>query len=148
MTIPTHLVAGLMVGKLTGDYSFALVGALGPDVDHLVSYAKNGVLLNPKEFWKTITNTSDPYGDQRYYLHNVLVFVSISAFVYYFNSQIGIALGLAYLSHLILDALDDADYFPFFPNKKIVIKGPVGYFSKEELIFFLVLACAFFWYNI
>ncbi len=44
MFIITHFIAGLLIGKLTGNYTFALVGAVLIDVDHLFSYVKHRVL--------------------------------------------------------------------------------------------------------
>ena len=144
MTFPTHLMAGLVLGKLTGNYPLSIGVAIGIDVDHLFSYAKNGILLKPRKFLRTISDKNDPYGDQRYILHNVLVFVLISGIVFIIDNKIGFVLCLAYFSHLILDALDGSDYFPFFPNKKINLKGPVEYFSKAEFLLIILLVITFF----
>ena len=144
MTLPTHLITGLVIGKITGQYSFAIVGALFVDIDHIFSYVKNGVLINPRKFWKTITDTNDPYGDQRYILHNFLIFLALIGIFLFFNQRLGLVFGLAYLSHLVLDALDNADYFPFFPNKKINLRGPVKYFSRQEFLLMFVLVMTFF----
>ncbi|MDP2788529.1 MAG: metal-dependent hydrolase [bacterium] len=144
MTLPTHLMTGLILGKLTGNYSLSVAGALLVDIDHLLSYAKNGLLLKPKEFFKTVFAQDDQYGDQRYFLHNVFVFILISGIVYIIDNKIGFILGIAYFSHLILDALDNSDYFPFFPNKKINIRGPIGYFSKQEFFIILLLVIIFY----
>ena len=141
MTFPTHLMAGLVIGKLTGNYSLSIAVAVGVDIDHVFSYAKNGILLKPKKFLQTVFNRDDPYGDQRFFLHNVLVFILISGIVFFINPQIGFIFSLAYLSHIILDALDNSDYFPFFPNKKINIRGPIEYASWKELpiVCFLII---------
>jgi membrane-bound metal-dependent hydrolase YbcI (DUF457 family) len=143
MSFPTHLITGLILGKLTGNYTLSLSGAILVDLDHLYSYAKSGVLFKSKKFWQTITDQADPYGDQRSILHNVFVFILISGIVAAINLKIGLILGLAYLSHLILDALDNADYWPFFPNKKVNLRGPVGYFSKQEVFLMLVLSVVY-----
>ena len=139
MTLPTHLMAGLVLGKITGNYSLSLAGAVLVDADHIFSYTKAKILFRPKELWRTLTDKNDPYGDQRYFLHNFFVFILITGTSAFINLQTGLIVGLAYLSHLILDALDDADYFPFFPNKKINLRGPIGYFSKSEFVFALFL---------
>lgn len=143
MTFPTHLLAGLVIGKLTGNYGLSIVGATCVDIDHIYTYAKNGVLLNPKKFFTTVFDREDPYGDQRNILHNVLVFLLISVVTFIINHQIGLVLFLAYLSHLILDALDKSDYFPFFPSKKVNIRGFIDYFSKEEFLIMIFLGVVF-----
>ena len=144
MTLPTHIMAGMVIGKLTGNYSLSIGMAIAPDIDHLFSYAKSGVLFKPVEFFKTVFAREDPYGDQRYILHNILVFVIISVVVFLINSDVGLIFSLAYFSHIILDALDGSDYFPFFPNKKVNIRGPVNYFSKQEFFILLLLILVYF----
>jgi membrane-bound metal-dependent hydrolase YbcI (DUF457 family) len=144
MTLPTHLMAGLILGKITGNYPLSIGIGVGIDVDHVFSYFKNGILLKPKKFLKTIFNKDDPYGDQRFILHNVLVFILLSMIVLMFNRTIGVVFALAYFSHIFLDALDSSDYFPFFPNKKLNLHGPIKYFSKQEFTVFLLLIVVFF----
>jgi membrane-bound metal-dependent hydrolase YbcI (DUF457 family) len=144
MTFPTHLMAGLVIGKLTGNYSLSIAGSLFLDIDHAFSYAKNGILLKPKQLWKAVTDREDPYGDQRYFLHNFFVFLIITTIVLLLDLRIGLIFGIAYLGHLILDALDNSDYFPFFPNKKFNVRGPIRYFSIEESLVFFLLVIIFF----
>ncbi|MBI5733582.1 MAG: metal-dependent hydrolase [Candidatus Kerfeldbacteria bacterium] len=141
MLLPTHLLGGLIIGKIMGDYPAALAGALLVDLDHLVSYFKSGVWFNFKKFTKAITNRNDPWGDQRNVLHNVILGLVISASVAVFDYKFGIVFALGYLSHLVLDALDNSDYFPFFPNKKVNLKGPIKYFSIAEVMVMLGLLC-------
>ncbi len=144
MTIPTHLMAGIVIGKITGDYTLSIVGATFLDLDHVASYAKHGILQKPKRLWQALTDTGDPYGDQRYLFHNFIVFLIISGIILSIDFKIGMIFGFGYLSHIVLDALDDADYYPLFPNKKISIRGPVGYFSRSELLFLTFLIIVFF----
>mgnify|MGYP001559157947 FL=1 len=70
MFLFAHLFAGLIIGKIYGNYLIAIVGALIIDLDHLIPYIKNKIIFNPKKLWKTITNSKDPYGNQRNYLHS------------------------------------------------------------------------------
>ncbi|MFA4818228.1 MAG: metal-dependent hydrolase [Patescibacteria group bacterium] len=134
MLLPTHLLGGLIIGEITGNYTAALAGALLVDLDHLVSYFKNGALFSFKKFIKTITNRHDPWGDQRNVLHNVIFGLVVSAMVAVFDYKFGMVFALGYLSHLALDALDNSDYFPFYPHKRINLKGPIKYFSIAEII--------------
>jgi len=34
MTLPTHALLGLIIGKATGNYSFAIASSVLPDIDH------------------------------------------------------------------------------------------------------------------
>ncbi len=144
MTFPTHLLAGLIVGKLTGNYSLGIVSSVAMDVDHLQSYFKSGVIFKPKVFWQTITNPADPYGNQRGYLHNVLVFIVISGVLFMVLRNIALPIVLGWLGHLILDALDNSDYWPFYPNKKINLKGPIIFASRWEILFTFLLVGIYF----
>jgi len=135
-----HLVIGLLIGKLTGQYWLSLFGALFPDIDHFVSYVRNGI-LSPKKFWKTITVPEDPYGDQRYLLHNLWVVGGLSVVSLLFG---GVALAIGYISHILLDMLDASDYFILYPSKRFNIKGPIQYFSLQEMIFTIVITCVLY----
>lgn len=137
-----HLFAGLIIGKLFGNYIIALLGALLVDIDHLIVYAKHGILFNPKKFWKTITNPLDPYGNQRNFLHSFFTWIIISAIIFLIDFRIGIIFSLAYLSHLILDLLDGSDFYPLYPLK-FNIKGPIKYLSMQEWIVTLILLIVF-----
>ncbi len=141
MLLPTHLLGGLIIGKITGDYTAALAGAVLVDSDHLLSYFKNGVWFSFKKFIKTVTSQDDPWGDQRNVLHNVIWALIISALVVVFNYKFGVVFALGYLSHLVLDALDNSDYFPFYPSQRLNLKGPIKYFSIAEVVVMLGLFC-------
>ena len=144
MFLLAHLAAGLIIGKLTQNYLVALIAALFVDIDHLIPYIKHKVIFNLKKFWKTITNPKDPYGGQRNYLHSIFGFILVSLIVFLFDQRIGIVFSLGYLSHLLLDVLDNSDFYPFYPIKEINIKGPVKYFSKAEFALTLILFIIFF----
>jgi membrane-bound metal-dependent hydrolase YbcI (DUF457 family) len=144
VTIPTHLIAGLLIGKLTGNYPLAIASSALVDVDHLQSYIKSGVILKPKLFWKTITDQADPYGNQRGYLHNTFVFFIISSLLYLFFSVAIVPFILGWLGHLILDALDNSDYWPLYPNKRVNLKGPILYATYQELLFAIFLLSLYF----
>lgn len=138
-----HLFAGLIIGKIFGNYLIALMGALLIDLDHLIVYAKHGILLSPKKFWKTITNPLDSLGYQRNFLHSFFAWIIISIIIFLVDFRIGIIFSLAYLSHLFLDALDNSDFYPFYPWKKFNIRGPIKYFSMQEWIVTLILLIVF-----
>ena len=134
MTLPTHILLGSIIGQLTGNLVLAIAVSVLVDIDHLYSYIKSKVIFSPRKFWKTVTDKNDPYGDQRGYLHNVIVAGIISVIVWLALPLVGLTFALAYFGHLLLDALDKSDYWPLFPNKKINITGFVGYFSPGEVM--------------
>ncbi len=143
MTIPTHILLGAIIGKVTGNYALAIGASVIPDIDHFGSYIKSGVIKKPKVFWDTITSADDPHGDQRGILHNLFFFLIISALFYIFLPKIALVLVLGWFGHIILDALDKSDYWPFYPNKSVNIRGLIKYASAQELMFFLALLIIF-----
>lgn len=144
MTLPTHALAGLIIGKITGDFPTALAGSLVMDLDHTISYFRHGILFKPRKLFRAISTEADPWGDQRNFLHSIFSWVVISSLLLAINFEFGLIFSIAYLFHLVFDALDGADFYPFFPLKKFVIKGFVRYYSKEEIVFDIILIAAFF----
>ena len=137
-----HLLAGLIIGKLSGSYLVALIGALFVDLDHLIIYIKHKIILKPKKLWRIIINHRDPYGFQRNFLHSFISWAIISVIILIINFNLGAVFSLAYLTHLLFDLVDNADFYPFYPFKWNV-KGPIKYFSKGEMIFTLILLAIF-----
>lgn len=135
MTFPTHLLAGLIIGKVSGDYSAALAGSLLIDMDHIISYHRHGILFKPKELIKAVSSEKDPWGDQRFYLHTIPGLIVISLIVMVINLNVGLVVFSAYLVHLIFDALDSSEYYPLFPSKTLTLTGPIKYNSKTEVLF-------------
>jgi membrane-bound metal-dependent hydrolase YbcI (DUF457 family) len=143
MTLPTHVLVGLIIGRITGDFTTALVGSLVMDLDHAISYFRHGILFKARQLLKAISHEEDPWGDQRNFLHSIFSWAAISAVILFINFQIGLVFSVAYFFHLVLDALDGADFYPFFPFfKKVVIKGFVKYYSSQEIIFDICLMLA------
>jgi membrane-bound metal-dependent hydrolase YbcI (DUF457 family) len=131
--IGAHLAAGLLIGKLTGNYVPAVIGALFLDLDHIIPYIKHGAFSSVKKFFKTTTMTDAGAWDDRNYFHSLFSFFAISAAVYFINFEIGITFSLGYLSHLVLDSIDSCGIHLFYPIKAVRLHGPIGYFSKAEL---------------
>lgn len=139
MTLPTHFMLGMIIGKITGNYPVALASSTLVDLDHLQSYATHGVLFKPKKLWRALTEQKDEWGDQRGIFHNVIFFAVASVLLILLFHKIGIFIVIGYFGHLCLDALDNSDYWPLYPNKSINLRGPIKYGTWQELIFFLVL---------
>lgn len=143
MTFPTHLLSGFVVGAITGDYSVAVISAVAPDVDHVISYAKHGVFKSARTFWSVITAEADPWNDQRNILHNVFIFIISTTLVFFLFREHIFAFVLGYGVHLILDAFDASDFYPFFPWKGVNIRGPIHYNSKGEYAIAVLLLILF-----
>src|SRR3989344_8464640 len=109
MTLPTHVLAGLIIGKITGDFPTALAGSLVMDLDHTISYFRHGILFKPHQLFKAIHNESDLWGDQRNFLHSIFSYVGISVLLLAINFNFGLVFSIAYFFHLVFDALDGAD---------------------------------------
>jgi membrane-bound metal-dependent hydrolase YbcI (DUF457 family) len=143
MTLPTHVLAGLIIGKITGDFPTALVGSLIIDLDHTISYIRHGIVFKPRRLLTLIFDKTDPWGDQRNFLHNIFSWLIISSIIFIINFKVGLVLFIAYFFHLVFDALDTVDYYPFFPSRKVAIKGFVHYRSQQEIIFDACLVLIF-----
>lgn len=143
VTIPTHILLGLIIGKVTGDYTAGILSSTLIDLDHFQSYYKHGLLSKPKELWSRLTDQSDPYGDQRGVLHSIYVFIVASIVLAALFPEVGPILVIGWFGHLCLDALDNSDYWPFYPNKKINLRGPVKYNTWQELLFFILLVVVY-----
>ena len=143
MFILAHLIAGLIIGKIFGNYAIALIGALSMDLDHLVAYTQNKIILSPKKLWQAVTSPEDPYGNKRNFLHSFFAWLPISAIAIAVNFGAGLVFSLAYLSHLLLDMIDSSDFHPFYPIK-LSIRGPIVYLSKYEIMFTTLMFFIFF----
>ncbi|OHB23807.1 MAG: hypothetical protein A3J67_02975 [Parcubacteria group bacterium RIFCSPHIGHO2_02_FULL_48_10b] len=105
------------------------------DLDHTISYFRHGILFKPRQLFKAISDEADPWVDQRNLLHSIFSWAAISIVLLTINFNFGLVFSIAYFFHLVFDALDGADFYPFFPFKRFVIKGFVKYFSNQEIIF-------------
>ncbi len=136
-----HLAAGLIVGKLTGDYPTAIISAVAIDLDHLIPHVKNKIIFNVKEMLRVAKSTHE---SSRSYLHNFIALIVLTVVVCLFNLRTGLVFGLGYLSHFLLDAIDDDDFYPLFPWKKFNTRGFIGYYSKAEFVFTIILFGVYF----
>lgn len=144
MLLSTHLAAGLIISRLTGDYNASLLGSVVMDLDHLIAYYRTGILLKFSKVIIAITGRDDIGLPQRNFFHNIFFCLLVSALVSVVNFSAGLVFGAAYLCHLILDALDSENYYPFYPSLKINLRGPIKYFSRQEFIFTFILLFIFF----
>jgi membrane-bound metal-dependent hydrolase YbcI (DUF457 family) len=144
MFLPTHLVAGMIIGKLTGDYTTSILGSILMDLDHLFSYYQAGILFNFRKLFNMVTSRANSKIPQRNFFHNIFFCLFLSIIILLINFKIGLIFFAAYILHLVLDSLDDSNYYPMYPNKKISLHGPIKYFSKQEIVIVFVLILIFF----
>ena len=127
----------------------AITGSLVVDLDHIISFYRHGILFNPKKLLKEVLDEKDPWKDQRNYLHNVFVWMVISIILCSINFSFGIIFSLCYFVHLIFDALNSVNFYPFYPSKKFLVKGFIKYGTRKELIFdfFLIIILTLLFVN-
>ncbi|MBI5734046.1 MAG: metal-dependent hydrolase [Candidatus Kerfeldbacteria bacterium] len=147
MFISAHILSGLAIGEMANSLPAALVGALFPDLDHLVPYFRFGVFRSWGMFWRTVRSHDDPYGCQRNYFHSIWLFGLVTAVCIALGGVASLAFVLGYGSHLVLDALDSAEWWPFYPLRTVTVRGPIGYLSRGELLvtIFLAAVVALLW---
>ena len=94
------------------------------DLDHLVPLIKTGVILRPLALLRTTVTENDSYGNERWMLHNVLAWAGVSLLVFFITYPAwGIALSLAYVTHLLLDAIDGGKFLSISPKSEYKPEG-------------------------
>ena len=132
-----HLIVGLILGKVLGNFWFFVLGSIFPDVDHIYVLFKNK-LFNWNKYLDSLKNEKK-YGI-RYktaFVHSLLGLVIFSFIVCLINVYGGIAFGIAYLLHLIIDWLDVDEKYYLYPYKK-KFSGFLPIWSKFEKIITLI----------
>lgn len=114
------------------------------DLDHLFAYYRAGILFNFKKLFNMVTSRSNDVMPQRNFFHNIFFCFLVSILFLAINFSGGLIFFFAYIFHLFLDSLDNSNYYPFYPNKKIRLHGPIKYFSKQEVFIAFVLLLIFF----
>ncbi len=136
-----HLAAGLIIGKLTGDYPTAIISAVAIDLDHLIPHAKSRLIFKPLKMLQAAKMTHESH---RSYLHSFIAYAVIVAILAIFSWKIALVFSLGMLSHFFLDAIDDDDFYPLFPWKNFNTRGFIGYYSTTEFIFTFFLYIIYF----
>ncbi|MDP3066863.1 MAG: metal-dependent hydrolase [Methanobacteriaceae archaeon] len=136
--ILAHAVVGVTLGNYFGHFGYYLAGSLIPDVDHLF------VLGSQKIFsFKGISNAlrfEKDYGlnFKTKYVHSLLGAVVLSAPVFLFDMQSGLAFFASYIIHLLMDWPDIDDKYYLYPLKK-KFSGFLPIFSMTEIIFTVIM---------
>lgn len=140
-----HLLLGIILGKLFGNYSAFILGSILPDIDHIYIIVKN-------KFWSINKIISSIKYEKKYHLeyktpfmHSVLGLVVFTIFAFLFNFG-ALEFGIAYLLHLLIDWFDiDIKYYLYPVKTKF--KGILPIWSKFEkritLALILIIICLF-----
>ena len=144
MLFRTHLIFSLLIGTLTfqyfnfNPYLFVALVALGgmiPDIDKTGSTINNTLKIT-----KPITLITKHRG-----LFHSLFFGALisSLIIFYFNKPIGVALLIGFLSHILIDGLNEAGVNFIYPLQKLHLSGPIETGSVSEHILTIILTIFF-----
>jgi hypothetical protein len=136
-----HLALGLIIGKVTGDYPTAIITSVALDFDHLWPHVKNKTIFKIKEIWNQAKLSGDT---SRNILHSFIFLVPMAVALWFFDHRIALVFIWSFLGHFFLDAIDDSDFWPLFPFKRINSKGFIGYYSRTEVVFTIILFLIYF----
>lgn len=126
-----HLIFGIILGKITGNYFYAIVGSIIPDIDHLYIIIKNK-FFSMKQIIDSMKN-EEKY-NIRYktpFVHSFLGLIVFSVIITITNIHNGIIFAIGYFSHLILDWFDKDEKYYLFPFK-IKFEGFLPIWSRTE----------------
>lgn len=143
MLILTHLLFGLFLGNLLGNMLLVAIGAVLVDIDHVYTYIQRGTIFYPRKLWISMFSSHDPYGPVRTVAHSLFAWLIVTIVVSLVNKQYASFVSIGYLSHLLLDAIDNDDIRLMFPLKGN-IRGPVVYNSRVEYMINVILVAALF----
>jgi len=143
MLLLTHLLFGLLLGKMMGNVLLVAIGSVLVDVDHIYVFIKRGIIFYPRKLWASMFTPHDPYGTQRTVAHSLFAWIIVTIAMSFVNKQYGAMISIGYLTHLMLDAIDNDDLQLMFPLKGH-IRGPVVYNSRVEYFLNIILVAIIF----
>ena len=143
MFVTAHIAAGLLIGKLTGNYVAALLGMLLLDLDHFYAFIKENVFTSWKRLKKVILFEEYVKGD-RTPLHSFTLWLPISLVFVLIDKNFGVPFAIGYLAHLCMDMVDNSDFYAFWPWE-YSFKGPIRYLGWRELTITLLLLFLWIW---
>jgi len=133
-----HLILGLILGKLFGNYFFFILGSILPDLDHLYVIIKNkffslNKILKSVKFEKRFgVRYKTPL------FHSFLGLILFSVIIAFFDTKMATLFAIAYFLHLMVDWVDIDEKYYLYPLK-IKFKGFLTIWSKLEEILTIIL---------
>ncbi|MBI4144008.1 metal-dependent hydrolase [Candidatus Woesearchaeota archaeon] len=141
-----HLIFGVILGKILGNYFFFILGSVLPDVDHLYILFKNRFFSIKKIIGSIKFEKKFGVEYKTPLFHSILGLVLFSTIVYFFNNQKALYFAIAYLLHLLIDWLD-IDEKQFLYPVRIKYKGFLPIWSEfEQVLTILLLILLLFLY--
>lgn len=132
-----HLLIGVILGQIYGNYLFFIFGSIFPDLDHIYILIKNKISLR-----KLIDSIKF---EKKYKIryktalfHSILGLILFSLIIFLFNKQGAIYFGVAYLLHLLIDWIDIDEKYYLYPLR-IKFKGFLPIWSRIEQVITLIL---------
>jgi len=129
----THFLFGLLMGNISGNLLYVLLGSVIIDLDHCFQFKKEGALKSWKIFWKRLWHPSHNTSAKNPFVHSIagwLIFVHVLSFV---DKEFAIYFGIGYLGHLFLDLFDNSPKKYFWPLQ-FKHTGPLKYNSRTEYL--------------
>ncbi len=129
-----HLIIGIFLGMLFGNYQFFIIGAIFADIDHIYIYFIKARLFKWKKFIDAL-KYEKKYGirSKTPFVHSILGMIVFSAIVFLFSKEGALAFFIGYLSHLVLDAIDTDEMQIFYPLK-FTFHGFLPVWSNAEKV--------------
>ncbi|MBR9702192.1 metal-dependent hydrolase [Candidatus Pacearchaeota archaeon] len=136
--ILAHLLIGIILGKLYGNYLLFILGSILPDIDHIFIIVKNKIYTLEKIIDSIRYEKEYNLNYKTALFHSLFGLVIFSLMVYIFVGNKAIYFSAAYLLHLLIDWPDtDTKYF-LYPLKT-KFKGFLPIWSKPEQILTIIL---------
>ena len=145
VTAKTHLMAALLIGTLIAAVAdvpnvllfvgLVLVASLAPDLDNPESTL--GGMTKPVSNFLRLTL------GHRGFLHTIYMALSIPVLLYFLGYIYpAVAVGIGYLSHLMMDSITIFGIKPFFPIQ-FDVRGSLRTGGPFELVIFTILGIGF-----
>lgn len=133
-----HLLIGILLGKIFGNYFLFIFGSIFPDLDHIYILLKKRIPFN-----KIIDSIKfEEKYNLKYktpFFHSLLGLLIFSgAVLILFNRESALIFAIAYFLHLLIDWADIDEKYYLYPTK-IKFKGILPIWSKVEQILTLIL---------
>ena len=136
--ILVHLLIGIVLGELYGNYFLFILGSILPDIDHIFIIIKNKIYTLEKIIDSIKYEEKYNLNYKTALFHSLLGLIIFSSVIYIIVGDKAIYFSAAYLLHLLIDWPDiDVKYF-LYPLKT-KFKGFLPIWSKPELILTIIL---------
>ncbi|MBI4441307.1 metal-dependent hydrolase [Candidatus Woesearchaeota archaeon] len=132
MLTSSHLLFGLIIGKLLNHPFMVALGAVVIDIDHIYAYYMRSRSTSLRHLLH-INLIPDDFLGLRSFFHTTIGWAITTALLMAVNYEFGFYFSIGYLSHLFLDAMDGSNLYLFYPLN-INILGPITYNSYAEYL--------------